>query len=269
MSEPATQPSAPTTQPAPELYSPQPAEQGDFVPPYGRPPRERYRARAEEIEQESAWGGQHITVVRLATVDEPDTVVAEYDRNYRTMFHTFEPFRQDGHDYALISTHYTATAVLDLESGEIVAREAPSSFGFCPRDFWVPDWREVHDQPPYTQDFPVQESAKYRDEWWPRGDFGFVAGCVWGDDGFDKVQFLDLSRIREGIITRDDRFGYFELAPSLRLSQAVVLELETGCVHLAALTDFDLGTGQLHDATVKMPAPETKPELQPKTTSES
>lgn len=41
--------------------------------------------------------------------------------------------------------------------------------------------------------------------------FGFVCGCVWGDDTSWKIQYLDLSRVSEGIITRDDRFGYIEL----------------------------------------------------------
>lgn len=30
----------------------------------------------------------------------------------------------------------------------------------------------------------------------PKGDFGFVWGCIWGDDSSWKVQYLDLSRIR-------------------------------------------------------------------------
>lgn len=37
-------------------------------------------------------------------------------------------------------------------------------------------------------------------------------GCYWGDDTSWKVQYLDLSRVQQGIISRDDRFGYVELA---------------------------------------------------------
>lgn len=52
----------------------------------------------------------------------------------------------------------------------------------------------------------------HADDEWPAGDFGFVWGCYWGDDSSWKVQYLDLSRIEEGMISRDERFGYVELA---------------------------------------------------------
>jgi hypothetical protein len=38
----------------------------------------------------------------------------------------FEPFRQGDRNYALISPNYTATSVMDLQTGEIVAGEEPS-----------------------------------------------------------------------------------------------------------------------------------------------
>jgi hypothetical protein len=47
-----------------------------------------------------------------------------------------------------------------------------------------------------------------------------VAGCVWGDDTSWKVQYLDLSRARQGIVTRDDRLGYIELPAGIRLANA-------------------------------------------------
>jgi hypothetical protein len=34
---------------------------------------------------------------------------------------------------------------------------------------------------------------------------------VWGDDDSWKVQFLDLTDVRSGVIRRDERFGYVEL----------------------------------------------------------
>jgi hypothetical protein len=34
---------------------------------------------------------------------------------------------------------------------------------------------------------------------------------VWGDDTSWKIQFLDLSRLNEKVLVRDDRFGYIEL----------------------------------------------------------
>lgn len=50
--------------------------------------------------------------------------------------------------------------------------------------------------------------------------FGFVSGCVWGDDSGWKLQFIDLSEAEKGIIKRDDRFGYLEL-PNVSLADAV------------------------------------------------
>jgi hypothetical protein len=51
--------------------------------------------------------------------------------------------------------------------------------------------------------------------------FGFVSGCYWGDDSSWKIQYLDLSQIENGIIKREDRFGYIELPPNLTLKQAI------------------------------------------------
>jgi hypothetical protein len=52
-------------------------------------------------------------------------------------------------------------------------------------------------------------------------DHGFVAGCIWGDDSSWKIQYLDLSRVEEGIIRREERFGYIELPQSVRLRDAI------------------------------------------------
>jgi hypothetical protein len=41
---------------------------------------------------------------------------------------------------------------------------------------------------------------------------------VWGDDSSWKIQYLDLSSIREGVIRRDDRFGYLKLATDPKLT---------------------------------------------------
>lgn len=69
----------------------------------------------------------------------------------------------------------------------------------------------------------VKEFDKRNDAWNARhpyvttpfnARFGFVCGCIWGDDTSWKIQFLDLSRISEGILTRDARFGYLELLGS-------------------------------------------------------
>jgi len=91
-------------------------------------------------------------------------------------------------------------------TGEIVAAEKAASGGFCPAGFYVPDWRDVHD----GSILPGSRYWEDHDEW-PDGSLGFVWGCVWGDDDGWKVQALDLSRVAEGVLRREERFGYLYL----------------------------------------------------------
>lgn len=240
----------------------------DFVPPAGPRPRDLYYAAAEKVPSKpGCWDVLNVTVYRrkapLAPSMPADEVVAKYGRNYSSMYSTFEPFRQNGKHYALISKHYTATSVLDLETGLVVASEEPHNFGFCPVGFYVPDYEDVHgvrkegdeSQPPGGPSWSINDEK-------PDGTLGFVWGCVWGDDNGWKVQCLDLSRVAEGIITRDDRFGYVEVDTYNKLqSPALVPENPTKdydgpgfirlCdwdrdrVALSVPVDFNLKTGQL------------------------
>jgi hypothetical protein len=57
-----------------------------------------------------------------------ETVIAGYDRNY-SMLQTLEPFRQGDRTFALISTDHTATSVMDLHTGKIIATEKPAPGG--------------------------------------------------------------------------------------------------------------------------------------------
>jgi len=122
-----------------------------------------------------------------------DTQIGEYTRNYHALYRTFHPFVQNGQHYALYSKDYTATRVMRLPSCEDIAGEERNTWGFCPTGFAVP---------------------KYDEESGLVGTFGFVCGCIWGDDSSWKIQYLDLSRIEDGILNRDDRFGYIELLGS-------------------------------------------------------
>ena len=178
---------------------------GLFDIPSRPTPRERYRTRVERTSPEDTW-----TTLRVEVLDG-DRVIATYNRNY-AMLQTFEPFRQGARDFALVSPDYTTTAVLDLSNGEIVAGEEPSPGGFCPVGFYVPDWWDLH------QGSILPGSMHWSDDHeWPTGDFGFVWGCVWGDDSSWKVQYLDLSRVQNGVLHRDDRFGYVKLAAHPKL----------------------------------------------------
>lgn len=182
--------------------------------------------------------------------------IYEFVRHY-SFSREFEPFRQlqgdRWHDYALISSAYTTFQVLDLESGEVVATrpyptkvipdewftEMPQAFepgkwlegkkpgdsyqqeGFCPVEFYVPDPFEDY----YGGDEGGPEEYRYYEYFNEEvreasGQFGFYSGCIWGDDSSWKLRGIDLSRIAEGVVTDDERFGYWEL-PAGRLKDNV------------------------------------------------
>lgn len=167
------------------------------VPPEPKP-RDRFKATPTKVGE--GWPKCHVEI------HDGDTKIAEYDRNYAFMS-TWEPFRQGDRNYALYSPHYTATSVMDLATGEMIASEEPGGGGFCPVGFYVPDWHDVHGASIMPGTLYWRDSNE-----WPNGEGGYVWGCVWGDDSSWKVQYLDLSRVSEGVITRDERFGYVELA---------------------------------------------------------
>jgi hypothetical protein len=211
-----------------------------------------YFARAvEEVAYgPGAWRGIRVGVFRRE--GEREVQIGEYERNYPALLRTFSPFRLQGRDLALYSPDYTATRLMELPSCRDIGGEEPASDGFCPVDFLVPHYLDlevqVNDQPPRThrkqmpevadltpRTIPVkrpgaQDSAERVDHHrhTPRGPltyhpFGFVAGCIWGDDSSWKVQYLDLARAPEGVLSRDARFGQLELPDNMSLEQAIEL----------------------------------------------
>ncbi len=177
---------------------------GLWEPPPQSKPRDRYTTHVTKIgTPPGTWNTVHVDVL------DGDAVIAGYDRNY-SMLQTFEPFRQGDRMFALISTHYTATSVMDLRTSEIIAAEEPAPNGFCPVGFYVPDWWDLHD----GTKLPGSMHWRPADDEWPIGDFGFVWGCVWGDDSSWKVQYLDLSSVRDGVIRRDRRTDRPRCPPS-------------------------------------------------------
>lgn len=182
--------------------------QTEFVIPNPLKPRDAFWVDIREPDDEDSSAGSVVDVYRRD--DAGGERVATYRRNHG-FYSTFEPFRQGNRNFALISRNYTTTGVLDLDSGEVIAEEPIDSFGFCPVGFYVPDWWDVRD----GRTIP---GCHYwgEDYEWPIGTFGFVWGCQWGDDSSWKVQYLDLSQVADGILRRDARFGYAELACSQR-----------------------------------------------------
>src|SRR5262249_41440812 len=157
-------------------------------------------------------------------VGDLEEQIGEYVRNYPNFFDTFFPFEKDGKDYALYSTDYTATRVMELPSCRDIGGEEPSSGGFCPVEYYVPTYVDLETtysgspETPYAngkilrsrknkatpEDLePVSNVSNWRDAktgeamkfesltraispltFYP---FGFIAGCVWGDDSSWKI----------------------------------------------------------------------------------
>ena len=216
-----------------------------FAPPSGPGPRGRYSTTTNRL---FADDGITPAGLKVLVTGPEGRAVAEYVRRYSCMYSTFEPFRwwragSGWSDMALVSVDYTRTAVLDLQSGELVAEEAESYYdegrtqsgaGFCPVDFYVPDWADVYR---HGQQGPLSGGPCLR------GAFGFVSGCYWGDDGSWKVQFLDLSGLDAGVVRRDDRFGYLELPNKIALADAISVSPFRDEVQIAVAIGFNLADG--------------------------
>jgi hypothetical protein len=121
--------------------------------------------------------------LRVKVLDNDGTQVTEYVRNYYTMYATFCPFTRNGKDYLLYSKDYSATSLMELPSATELWSESRDTFGFCPVEFFVPD----------------------------EGMFGFLSGCIWGDDSSWKLKCIDLRELEQNKITIFEPFGYCPL----------------------------------------------------------
>ena len=243
--------------------------------------RVTYSARvlSEVHYRPGAWHGLRVGVFRHD--GSAEVQVGEYERNYPSLLRTFAPFRAGDRELALYSPDYTCTRLLELPSCRDLGGEEPADGGFCPVDFFVPYFIDleyrVGDAPPrrYRRQMPKPEELAPRTVavTWPAvadrpartteeyhtpvsaltyHPFGFVAGCVWGDDSSWKVQFLDLSRAAEGVLQREERFGYLELPDEVTLDRAIDLsdyqsdpsEDYAHRVSITAVKRFDLRTGR-------------------------
>ncbi len=228
------------------------------------------------------WSGVRVGVFRIE--GEAEEQIGEYERNYPNLLNTFCPFQKDGKDYALYSPDYTATRLMALPSCEDIGGEEHDSVGFCPVDFYVPTFIEreyvalddkIHryrvNEPgtehliaTTTKYSPLDETTGERivveKPDYPVGTqlyypFGFVAGCIWGDDTSWKIEYLDLSEAERGILKREQRFGYVALPSGMTLKQAVSMEDYlydpqedwAYTITIAIQRRFDLRTGKTVD----------------------
>ena len=246
------------------------------------------------IDNGPAWESYEIGVFEHH-VDGSEVQIGSYQRNY-TFLRTFWWFRRGNRHFALYSSEYTATRLMEIFPGQgfkDLGGEEPASGGFCPVEFYVPDLREYVSQefsgigelitdwnnplaslPPGCEFHKDSEThrgtAKLRGPdgkylksktgwvWGEQQDYesgwikfppvhGFVAGCIWGDDSSWKIQYLDLSRVEEGVIERHERFGYIELPASVLLRDAIQIlsPLQNPRVNIAIATRWDLQTGKM------------------------
>ena len=201
---------------------------------------------------------------RPITVFKNGEPIGSYERNYGFL-KTFYPFECNGRHLALYSPHYTCTRILDLETCTDIGGEKPNSFGFCPVDFYVPRavrhaWiKRMAEDPEHNgyyradndnvfslyQDKIVEIDSHYL-------PIGFVSGCTWGDDSSWKLEYLDLSKADEGIISRYDRYGYISLSDSLELKNSVGVSVhyKTGehlSTSITSVREFDESEEKYYD----------------------
>lgn len=166
--------------------------------------KEMFSARvgAKIENRPGTWNSLRVEIIKKNI--DGETKVGEYVRNYHSLYHTFCPFEQGGILYALYSPDYTGTRIMRLPDCVDMGGESRNEHGFCPVDYFVPD------------EIINKEAA---------GKMGFVAGCVWGDDSSWKIQYLDLSKVAEGILIRSGKFGYLEMPKNFnRLEECISMD---------------------------------------------
>lgn len=216
----------------------------------------RYEARkADPINyQPGAWTGKKIQIFQIE--GDQETQIGEYQRDYPAFFLTFFPFRINDKDLALYSPHYTGTRIMELPSCRDIGGEEPNAFGFCPVEYYVPGYVQCASSftqgRSYRVNQPTPEQMKNAVGPLQFYEFGFVAGCIWGEDSSWKIQYLDLSQADKGILTREEKFGYIELPANVTLEQAIELvdfghdpdEDYSYEIAIAVRTFFDMRTGK-------------------------
>jgi hypothetical protein len=148
-------------------------------------------------------------------VFQDETPIGEYVRNYSMV--PFAPFMLNGNWYALASKDYVCTEIMKLPSCEWIGGEPHDSNGFCPAELYVPRYyqetyksKDGSDHRFTEWDYDVKPGDADVDKYTEFATFGFVSGCVWGDDTSWKVEAFDLREADKGKLTRLQPFGYFE-----------------------------------------------------------
>jgi hypothetical protein len=217
-----------------------------------------YEIREDRLDK--GWGHSILHVLRGG--DE----VFSYERTYPSFGKsTCVPFPQydfvdhQWHDYLLFSEEYVRASALNLETAVRADEPYPTDnygkeypeFGFCPtgfkafpmieeyvgtdedeakRDESIAFWNKMIDAHPDQASSLLEYS----------GVFALESGCIWGDDTSDKLRYIDTSRVRDGILRTDERYGYFELGASIEK-----VTFDDGIVYAPRLAMLDVNDGKV------------------------
>jgi len=194
--------------------------------------RDLYVANAKKIQSpEGNWDTLEVTISKIVNGEKEP--IGKYNRNYPSLAETFFPFVRNGKHLALYSRNYSCTRIMELPSCEDIGGEEITEDGFCPAEFYVPVFREFKFTSANTGEL-ITDYATQKDCLELKGDslelgpitycdFGFVSGCVWGDDTSWKVEYLDLSEADKGVLKRIDKFDYLELPHGINLKDAIYM----------------------------------------------
>lgn len=195
--------------------------------------------------------------------------IGSYIRHYHSYtVETFHPFLYRGEWFALYSSNYTATRVAKLspDNFEDWCGEESHSGGFCPTAFYVPRFKVISElfrekwlkTKHFENDYPDNELEDYYDlekdisldseiaryEGEHYCEYGFLSGCVWGDDISWKLRFIDLSQLSDKVLKIEEKFGYFELPNNMKLRECIRNDSED-YFELTQLRRFNLKKGFL------------------------
>lgn len=204
-------------------------------------PKEHYEINEEKLGK--GWGHSLMHVLR------DDEEVFSYERDYPSfgkstckVFHQYDFVDHAWRSYLLFSKDYVRASVLNLDNGDECDESYPiyhgkeePSISFCPMEFKtfpivddydgsdkdIASWMEMcHERLDFCNDILSFS-----------GVFALESGCIWGDDSSSKLRHVDLSRIRDGVLKCDERYGYFELLGGLEN-----VEYDDGIVYAPRLT---------------------------------
>lgn len=204
--------------------------------------------------QDYALFSDDYTMSKVMRLPSCETIAEEETKYYAR---DYKNFNKDDKNVDITKEEYLALCAGDDANGvEYKYRLGHVVEGFCPVEFFVPTRVEMEtvsdgkirrewsynpteeDLKPYKSNNETYQYEHYPVSAVEHAPFGFVAGCQWGDDSIAwKVQYLDLSRIEEGVLTRDERFGYLYMGgDSLKDS----IRIEDDLVTITTLKMFSL-----------------------------